>query len=125
MRIFISYARADKVYCQTLADILDVHEVWFDFRLSASQQWWQQILKRLDWSEGLLYLITPNSIESPYCRRELEIALSLHKPIIPILMHDTPNWPDELLDLPYADFTDGVTIDSVKWLLTLINESSQ
>ena len=47
MRLFVSYARVDKPYCQQVVDLLDVHEVWYDHRLHAGQRWWDEILRRL------------------------------------------------------------------------------
>ena len=59
MRLFISYARVDKPYCQQIVDILDVHNVWYDHRLYAGQNWWDEILRQLALCEGVVYLISP------------------------------------------------------------------
>ena len=74
MRLFISYARVDKPYCVQIAETLDIHSTWFDQRLYAGQHWWREILRRLDWCEGFIYLLSPDSIASEYCQKEYKIA---------------------------------------------------
>ncbi len=83
MRIFVSYARVDKPFCIQIVDTLDVHETWYDQRLYAGQNWWKEILRRLDWCESFVYLLSPDSISSEYCRKEFELAQSLGKHIVP------------------------------------------
>ena len=120
MRLFISYARVDKQYGVRIADVLSVHNVWYDQRLYAGQNWWSEILRRLDWCDALIYLLSPDSVESEYCQREFEIVKSLAKPIIPILIHKDVEIPDYLSDLQYIDMSDEITADSVKVLLDTI-----
>lgn len=122
MRIFVSYARVDKPYCLQIVNILDVHDVWYDDRLYAGQDWWKEILRRLDWCEGFVYLLSPESLASEYCRREFEIAQQAGRHIFPILIHKEANgkMPDNLKDLQYADFSGGITGDTVKALLNAI-----
>lgn len=120
MRLFVSYARIDKPYCLQIVDTLDVHEIWYDQRLYAGQQWWKEILRRLDWCEGFVYLLSPDSIASEYCRREFSIAYNLGKSIFPVLIHDQTPIPVELQELQYADLSKGLTSDAVKTLLNSI-----
>jgi hypothetical protein len=117
MRLFISYARVDKYFCTQIADILDVHEIWFDTRLHAGQQWWDQIQRRLEWCDGLLYLLSPDSVASKYCRQECEIARSLGKFIFPILIQGRTAIPADLSHIQYVDMSSGVTTDTVKSIL--------
>lgn len=56
MRIFISYARLDKPYCIQISNLLTAHDVWFDQRFYAGDKWWDEILRRLEWCEGFIYL---------------------------------------------------------------------
>src|SRR5664279_5618091 len=96
MRLFISYARVDKPYCKHIIELLDMHEVWHDQRLHIGQMWWNKIMERLDWCDGFLYLLSPDSIASEYCRNELSIAISLKKRIFPVLIHSGTKVPDEV-----------------------------
>lgn len=120
MRIFVSYARVDKPFCIQIVDTLDVHETWYDQRLYAGQNWWKEILRRLDWCESFVYLLSPDSIASEYCRKEFELAHSLGKHIVPVLIRSEVTLPDNLKDMQYVDLTNGITIDAVKVLLNSI-----
>lgn len=120
MRVFVSYARVDKPYCLQIVGTLDVHEVWYDQRLYAGQQWWREILRRLDWCEGFIYLLSPDSVTSEYCRKEYSLARNLGKHVFPVLIHDQTPVPTELREVQYADLSKGLTPDAVKTLLNSI-----
>ncbi|MFC1960545.1 SUMF1/EgtB/PvdO family nonheme iron enzyme [Chloroflexota bacterium] len=120
MKLFISYARVDKPYCIQIVDTLEVHPVWYDQRLYAGYDWWKEILARLDWCEGFVYLISADSIASEYCRKEFELALSLGRHIIPVLIDTNVELPEELASVQYVDFTNGITPNAVKMLLNSI-----
>lgn len=120
MRLFVSYARVDKPYCIQIIDTLDVHEVWYDQRLYAGQNWWREILRRLDWCEGFIYLLSPESVASEYCQREFRLAQSLGRHIFPVLVHQDTDIPESIRDIQYADLSRGLTVDAVKVLLNAI-----
>lgn len=125
MRIFVSYARVDKPYCVKIVEVLDFHEVWYDQRLYAGQKWWKEILNRLDWCEGFIYLISRESLESEYCQREYEIAQSLGKHIFPILIERGVDLPDTISHLQYIDLCQGLTTDAVRDLLRALYIADQ
>jgi formylglycine-generating enzyme required for sulfatase activity len=120
MKLFISYARVDKPFCIQIIDTLDVHETWFDQRLYAGAHWWKEILRRLDWCEGFVYLLSPESVSSEYCQREYKIAQGLERPIFPVLIHPDTIIPAELRELQYADMSKGLTVEAVKIVLNSI-----
>ncbi|MBZ0299419.1 MAG: toll/interleukin-1 receptor domain-containing protein, partial [Anaerolineae bacterium] len=120
MRLFISYARVDKYYCAQIMEVLSAHDLWIDNRLQAGKSWWDEIQRRLEWCEGFVYLLSPESVSSTYCRREYEIAKALGRPIFPILIHARTQLPDDLADMHYVDLSAGVTIDAVKLILDSI-----
>jgi formylglycine-generating enzyme required for sulfatase activity len=117
MRLFMSYARVDKYYCLQIVDMLDIHDVWYDNRLHAGQQWWDQIRRRLEWCDGFVYLLSPDSVQSKYCRKEFEIAQSLGKPVFPVLIQARTPIPADLEHIQYVDFSEGMTAHTVKLLL--------
>lgn len=125
MRIFVSYARVDKPYCVQIVEVLDFHDVWFDQRLSAGQKWWKEILNRLEWCEGFIYLISHASLESEYCHREFEIAQSLGKHIFPTIIEPGLTLPDTLSHLQYIDLGHGLTAETVHDLLRAIYIADQ
>ena len=120
MRLFMSYARVDKRYCIQIIDTLDVHEVWFDQRLHAGQRWWDVIRNQLDWCEGFIYLLSPDSVSSKYCKEEFQIAKRLGKHVFPVLIHGRTPIPVDLQHVQYVDLSKGLTPEAVKELLNSI-----
>ena len=120
MKIFVSYARADKPYCIRIIETLHAHDVWYDQRLYAGQDWWQEILRRLEWCEVFLYLLSPDSVTSQYCRRELELALRLKRDIIPVMITRNTVLPENMRDWQYVDLSDNLTVENVSQLLNAI-----
>ena len=123
MRLFLSYARVDKPYAIQVVNMLDIHEIWYDQRLYAGQDWWREILRRLDWCDGFIYLLSPDSVASEYCRKEAELAKMLRRPIFPIVVRDHTLIPDTMNDikeLQYVDLSKGIEPEAVKLLLNSI-----
>lgn len=120
MKIFVSYARVDKPYCIRIIETLHAHEVWYDQRLYAGQDWWKEILRRLDWCEVFVYLLSPDSVASLYCRRELEIARRLNRQVIPVLINKDTVLPDKMRDWQYVDLSEKLTVENVAQLLNSI-----
>lgn len=120
MRLFISYARVDKPYCVQIVDMLDAHDVWYDHRIHAGQDWWKEIQEQIALCEGFVYLLSPESATSEYCQKELEIAHKANKNIFPVLIHPEVELPNTLKHIHYADLTKGITAKGVKQLLNAI-----
>lgn len=120
MNLFICYARVDRPYCAEIVNTLSEHDVWFDQRLYAGDDWWKEILRRLDWCEGFIYLMSPASIASQYCRKELEIAMRLKRPIFPVLVSSKTQIPSILHGIHHVDITRGLTAQNVGMLLNSI-----
>ena len=122
MRVFISYARADKPFVTQIADHLDIYDIWYDHRISAGQVWWDQILKRLDWCERFIYCLSEASINSDYCLKEWAIAQRLGKRTIPVLLAPDLIIPDSLKYSKYIDFSQGLSIKELKRLLDALRD---
>lgn len=120
MKLFVSYARIDKPFCIQLVDKLNIHELWYDQRLYAGQDWWQEILRRLEWCEGFIYLLSPDSVASKYCQQELEIAKKAGLKIFPVLIHPDTSLAEQLASLQHVDMARGLTADNVALLLNSI-----
>jgi len=120
MKVFVCYARVDKPYCIRIIETLQAHELWYDQRLYAGQDWWKEILRRLDWCDAFIYLLSPDSVASLYCRRELEIALRLKRDIIPVLINRETVLPENMKDWQYIDLCDNLTVENVSQLLSAI-----
>ncbi len=120
MKLFVSYARVDKPYCIRIIETLHAHDIWYDQRLYAGQDWWKEILRRLDWCEVFVYLLSPDSVASLYCRRELEIARRLKRDIIPVLINRETVLPENMKEWQYVDLCDNLTVENVSQLLNAI-----
>ncbi len=111
---FISYARSDgKAFATKLCQHLADHnlKVWFDQNdIPPAVDWRHQIRDSIERANNLLFIITPYSIESAYCREELETAYNLNKRIIPVLYIRVPreNRPESIRKLNWIYFRDEV-----------------
>ncbi len=88
-RVFISYSRRQKAFAERLArDLSDAGlDVWIDFRqIEGGERWRDEIYKGLEKSEGVVFCLSPDAINSEWCRRELSIARSQKKPVIPAVV---------------------------------------
>ncbi|NEP61830.1 MAG: toll/interleukin-1 receptor domain-containing protein, partial [Symploca sp. SIO2G7] len=86
---FISYGRADSkafaIKLQTCLAEQGFH-VWFDFNdIPLGVDFQNQIDDGIEKAHHFLFVIAPHSINSPYCRKEIELAIKCHKRIIPLL----------------------------------------
>lgn len=86
---FISYGRADsKAFATKLHQrLLQAGKtVWFDQNdIPLGVDFQNQIDDGLEKSHNFLFIIAPHSINSPYCGKEIELALKRNKRIIPLL----------------------------------------
>jgi CHASE2 domain-containing sensor protein len=93
---FISYGRADsKGFAQKLNDRLLAlgYDVWFDFEdIPLGVDFQNQIDKGIEQTHTFLFIISPHSVNSPYCAKELALALHFKKRIIPLMHVETINY---------------------------------
>lgn len=87
---FISYGRPD-----SKAFVLRLHQrlidaglkVWVDQNdIPLGVDYQDQINEGIETSDNFIFVISPHAVNSPYCRREINLAVKLNKRIIP-LMH--------------------------------------
>jgi formylglycine-generating enzyme required for sulfatase activity len=108
-QIFISYSRVDKKDTEDLIKHLgqffpDI-KIWHDKHLfnQGGQKWWDAILDAIEDSDIFLYLLSNDSIESPYCQAEFAEALRLERPFIAVQLRDRTKIPDTLAEYQYVD----------------------
>ncbi|WP_414550925.1 toll/interleukin-1 receptor domain-containing protein, partial [Anabaena sp. CCY 0017] len=86
---FISYGRADsKAFATNLNQKLAAAglNVWFDQNdIPAAVDYQKQIDDGIEKAHNFLFIISPHSVNSPYCLKEIELAIKLNKRIIPLL----------------------------------------
>lgn len=90
---FISYGRVDsKAFAAVLNQRLmaEGRRCWFDMKdIPVGVDYQRQIDQGIERAHNFLFIISPHSVNSPYCAKELELALKYHKRIIPILHVET------------------------------------
>jgi hemolysin activation/secretion protein/CHASE2 domain-containing sensor protein len=86
---FISYGRADSkqfaiaLYQRLLEQGI---KVWFDQNdIPLAVDFQNQINDGIEKSDNFLYIISPHSVNSPYCLKEIELAVTCNKRIVPLL----------------------------------------
>ncbi len=95
MRVFISHARSDEEYARRLARSIEEHSVrtWLDERdLQAGESIGEAVGRELRQSEGVIFLIGPQSTPEQWQRYEWSMALESAwsdprgKKLIPVLL---------------------------------------
>jgi hypothetical protein len=89
--IFISYAHKDSHLVYPILDDLTArgYRVWYDDGIIPGSEWAENIAQHLNDCAVTLAFISPNSIASDYCRREITFALSKKKPFLSIMLEPT------------------------------------
>ncbi len=109
-KIFISYDRAGKDIVEELVQDLrdEDHDVWFDQHLTGGQKWWNNILSEIRKCEVFVAALTPDSLESSACQREMKYANDLQRILLPVRLSDKVS-PDSLplglSELQWVDYT--------------------
>ena len=108
--LFISYRSIEKeLPLKLAADLMKQgYPVWMD-RLQGivpGDNWRKSLEEGVNNAAGVVAFLSRNYVESTWCRRELQRADNLKKPIIPVLLGPVSNelWPMEIQDRQYADF---------------------
>jgi hypothetical protein len=109
---FISYSSVDsREFVLQLADKLSagppIIPVWLDQReLRPTGDWDEQIEEALQTCKGLLFVMTPDSVQhNSVCKNEWVRALKDKKPIVPLLKERGAKLPFRLSSRQYIDFT--------------------
>jgi WD40 repeat protein len=107
--VFISYSRADSDLARKLNDALQLQgkTTWFDQESIASgSDFQQEINQGIEASDNFLFIISPRSVNSPYCNSEVEYAASLNKRFITVLHKEvkTKDLHPELAKVQWIDF---------------------
>lgn len=92
MSIFINYARKDLREVEVLRRDLEQSDnsVWTDSQLTGGQSWWDVILDQIRECDLFVFALSPASLNSRVCTIELEYALGLDRPLLPVMIRDVP-----------------------------------
>lgn len=89
--VFISYSRKDKEFVLHLHSALAKLErdVWVDWEdIPATADWWREIEGGIDAANTFVFVITPDSLGSDVCRREIDYAITNNKRFVPVLRRE-------------------------------------
>ncbi len=110
-RIFISYSRVDnmdggvKYFVERLRKARPGDVVWWDEELRGGDVWWREILSQIDQCDIFIYLLSNESVNSPYCQAEYFEAQRLQKLILTVQVRGRTEIPEELSEIQYVDMT--------------------
>jgi len=119
-KIFVSYSRKDIDFARKLAGDLEKagYDVWWDITdLQGGDDWVRTIPDAIETSQYVIVVLSPNSIESEWVKKEYTQALNLHKKIIPIMLMPT-SVPFALNTINFVNFAVGEYADNFKKLLS-------
>ncbi len=111
-KVFISYAREDMAFVDRLEAALAERgfEALIDrTEIHAFEDWWQRIEAIIARADTFVFVVSPNSVASDVCRKELDFARSLNKRLAPIVWRrvDDAAVPETLSKLNFIFFDDG------------------
>jgi len=108
--IFISYSREDIEFARHIRAQLESegYQVWMDEqRLHPGSDWWDEIERNIIACSAFVILMSPNSSNSKWVKREILCAEDHHRPIFPVLL--AGKMFGRLADLQAEDMTGGIT----------------
>ncbi|MBE9108795.1 TIR domain-containing protein [Nodosilinea sp. LEGE 07298] len=86
--IFISYSRKDIDFARVLHEALSrsKYDAWIDWQdIALTADWWEEIKRGIESTDSFVFVISPDSIQSKVCRREIEHATAHNKRLVPIV----------------------------------------
>lgn len=132
MRIFLSHSSKDKPFVEKLAkDILRLDiEVWLDkWEMKVGDSLFDKIEEGLETSDYLIIILSKNSVNSSWVRKELNAflcdeILSKSVKVLPVLIDDC-NIPIFIREKLYADFRVDYDIGFQMLSETIINSTKE
>lgn len=91
MGIFISYSHRDTEKVNRIVRLLNEHSnntVWVDARLRGGDQYFSVIAEQILKNEFFVFVVSDSSIQSDWCIRELQFAMSEGRKIIAVWLDD-------------------------------------
>jgi hypothetical protein len=110
--VFISYAREDAELVGRLHAALTARdrETWIDSKsIRPSEEWWARIRGGIEAAHAMVFVISPDSVDSRVCRDEFSHATTHNKRLIPVVARDVDvdAVPDPLRQLNWIFLRDG------------------
>src|SRR5688572_19761689 len=90
--IFMSYARKDLAFAQKIVTALAKNKLdtWIDWKsIPKGEDWELEIYGGIEEADAFLFLISPSSVISEMCNKEIAHAVKNGKRILPLVINDT------------------------------------
>jgi WD40 repeat protein len=109
--VFISYSRRDREFVRRLHEALLERgkDPWVDWEdIPATSVWRDRIAAGIDAAPAFIFVLSPDSLGSEECAKELQHALAVNKRIVPIVVRqvEPAEAPTELAELNWIFFDD-------------------
>ena len=105
--IFVSYSRKDSAVVQSVVDRLKAEGYccWMDVTgIESSDEFKRVLVKAIRHSKVVLFFSSANSNNTEWTVKEINIAVQMKKPIIPVRLDDAPYDDSILFDLSGLDY---------------------
>lgn len=89
--VFISYSRKDKPFVQVLHQALaeSKYDAWVDWEdIPITADWWEEIKAGIEAADTFIFVISPDSVASRVCGREVDHAMAHNKRLMPIVRRE-------------------------------------
>ncbi len=88
--VFVSYSHLDNELAEKIITGLkqSMCRVWYDEGLSVGESWNDKLADRINNAEAFIVILSQNSVESQFVRKEVNYAISKQKAIYPIMVND-------------------------------------
>jgi hypothetical protein len=98
---FISYARVDVEFVRKINEELVAmkRETWVDWlAIPPTAEWMEEVFAGIEAADNFIFIISPESVGSATCRKEVARAVASNKRLIPIVHRDADSSqiPEEL-----------------------------
>ncbi|MBL8134580.1 MAG: SUMF1/EgtB/PvdO family nonheme iron enzyme [Anaerolineae bacterium] len=127
-QLFVSYSRVDNdvvgLLVERLRRIYGLANVWYDDEIVGGAHWWSAILDQIDRCDVFLYLLSNESVTSPYCRAEFTEAQRLQRPVVTVQVRDRTRLSEDLNEIQYIDMKRGIDDENLARLIRAINEQA-
>ncbi|MEM6530126.1 MAG: TIR domain-containing protein, partial [Chloroflexota bacterium] len=91
--VMISYSRRDKDFVEKLERAIRKtgREIWIDWEdIPPTVDWWEEIKAGIEAAHTIVFVVSPDSVHSEVCYREIAHAVDMNKRIVPVLRREVP-----------------------------------
>lgn len=115
--VFISYSRKDSEFVRRLHDALltENKEAWVDWEgIPPVAEWFREISAAIEGADTFIFVLSPDSVVSDICRKEIDHAEKHNKRLIPVVCREVNagDVPEALAKLNWIFFNVRDAFDS-------------